>query len=122
MPWVLGFSAVRHMPSMEVPISNISELRDGVSQLMQRREGAAILYVLGNDRECLSFGVEGHLAYVTHIPPRESDTPVLWASTGQFSGEDFVEFNVGDTPTEILLRLCIPAERLLSVLEHFFRQ
>ena len=46
----------------------------------------------------------------------------MFASTGHDTGEQAVEFNVGNTPTEMPLRLCIPAGLMVRIATFYFER
>lgn len=122
MAWSLWFDAALHRPSEVVPIASAQELRDHLGRLIDQGYGTATLKPGDEEGDRLTLGVEGALAFIQYAKFNTGTTKVLFASTGHDTGEQAVEFNVGNTPTEMPLRLCIPAGLMLRIAEFYFKR
>ena len=119
MGWSLHFDAALHFPERLVPVSSVADLRDHLASLIERGYGGAMLRPNDRGGDCLYLGVEGGLAFVQYTKFTRTMYEIRFASTGRDSGEPAVEFNIGNTPTEVPPRLCIPADVMRRIAEHY---
>jgi hypothetical protein len=67
----------------------------------------------------LTLGIGKDAGFVQHSPA-DGNTPYLVAvAPDKYCDQDYVEFLVGDTPTPIPQRFCIPFEMVKEIAAHF---
>ena len=122
MAWSLWFNAAEHHQPRIVPITSAQDLRDCLATLINRGYGSAMLKTNDGEGDRLTVGVEGSCAFVQYTKFNPTTAMVRFASTGQDTGEQTLEFNVGNTPTEMPLRLCISTDLMRRIVEFYFER
>jgi len=75
--------------------------------------------LVGDNGYKLTLGIGGKIGFVQHSPS-DGDTPYLLAVTPEKQcQQEYVEFLIGDTPTPIPRRFCIPFEMVKKIAAHF---
>src|SRR5262245_61342981 len=119
--WVLTIDTATGVERSDHEIDSEQGLTQRLQDVVRRREGSAMLKPPGPTGEFLLVGVEGDSAFA-HFDPQEGGGPYLWArSSPPAPDEEFVEFNLGGTATEVPRHRCIPVAEMLSIAKHYYK-
>jgi len=107
----------RSSPLDGVTIHNRAELLALLDRLRDREP--FVCKLVGENGYKLTVGIGPHLGCVQYSPS-DGNTPYLMAVATQNQSEpEYVDFLLGDTPTPIAQRFCLPLEMVNAISVHF---
>jgi hypothetical protein len=101
----------------------VEDLTSNLDELVARKKGSAILRRSILHKDFVHFGVEGDLAFVVFLALDKGDPnrPSGWAQPKtRHTNKEIVEFNVGNTLTDVRGQFCLPVEQMVEIVEHYY--
>ncbi len=99
-------------------VENVAELEASLREL--HRQGPGIIGIdvplFGNS---LAVGVDVHYGFIM-FGDKSGDPPYCMVIEDSDAPDEDFEFDVEGTPTPISLRRCIPFERVISLVKHYY--
>ncbi len=99
-------------------IENVEELEAALRQLHEQRSGFVYIEI-PSYRNALTIDVDVYYGCIM-FGDKSSDPPYYMVLGDPDAPDEDFEFDVGGTPTPISLRYCIPFEKVISLVKHFY--
>jgi hypothetical protein len=114
------FKIISYLHQNEINFTGEAELREILGDFLKYGNNVVLLESPGYGT--LTIGIGTPYGFVEYMDD-DGSPPYFVATTDiENQGEDaFIEFDSGGTPTPILLRNCLPFERVVDIAEHFIR-